>query len=80
MTAIELEIQAIVQKLAPEQKQKVLAFVEALEHTRPLTTDELLALPYEERQKAVRAAIESAKNEDFEVFEAYGEGDEEKRS
>jgi hypothetical protein len=57
----------------PKARQRVLGFLEQLDDERPLSALELMRLPAEERQKRVQAAIASAADENFEIFEAYSE-------
>ena len=59
--------------LTRKNQQRVLDFVAQLETERPLSARELMKLPYAERQRRVKAAIESSAHEDFETFEAYSE-------
>lgn len=73
MDVLEKEIIEKFQQLEPSARQRVLGFLERLEHERPLSALELMRLPAEERQRRVQAAIASAADEDFEVFEAYSE-------
>lgn len=73
MNEVEKEIIEKFQQLDPSARQRVLGFLEQLEHERPLSALELMRLPAEERQRRVQAAIASAADEDFEVFEAYSE-------
>ena len=73
MNVLEKEIIEKFQQLEPSARQRVLGFLEQLEHDRPLSALELMRLPAEERQRRVQAAIASAADEDFEIFEAYSE-------
>lgn len=73
MDMLEKEIIEKFQQLEPSARQRVLGFLEQLEHERPLSALELMRLPAEERQRRVQAAIASAADEDFETFEAYSE-------
>lgn len=73
MNVLEKEIIEKFQQLEPSARQRVLGFLEQLEHERPLSAFELMRLPAEERQRRVQAAIASAADEDFETFEAYSE-------
>jgi len=73
MNVLEQEIIEKFQQLEPSARQRVLGFLEQLEHERPLSALELMRLPAEERQRRVQAAIASAADEDFETFEAYSE-------
>lgn len=73
MNVLEKEIIEKFQQLDSSARQRVLGFLEQLEHERPLSALELMRLPAEERQRRVQAAIASAADEDFEVFEAYSE-------
>lgn len=70
---LEQEIIEKFQQLDPETRQRLLAFLEQLEHERPLSALELMRLPVAERQQRVQAALASAADEDFETFEAYSE-------
>ena len=70
---LENEIIEKFQQLDSSARQRVLGFLEQLEHERPLSALELMRLPAEERQRRVQAAIASAADEDFETFEAYSE-------
>lgn len=73
MSIPEQEIVQRIRNLSPEHQQRLLAFLQLLEEERPLTALEIMQLPPDERQRHVRAAIESAAYEDFEIFEAYSE-------
>jgi hypothetical protein len=73
MNVLEKEIIEKFQQLEPSARQRVLDFLEQLEHERPLSALELMRLPLEERRRRVQAAIVSAADEDFEIFEAYSE-------
>ena len=73
MNVLEKEIIEKFQQLEPSARQRVLGFLEQLEHDHPLSAIELMRLPAEERQRRVQAAIASAADEDFEIFEAYSE-------
>lgn len=73
MNVLEKEIIEKFQQLDSSARQRVLGFLEQLELERPLSALELMRLPAEERQRRVQAAIASAADEDFEVFEAYSE-------
>jgi hypothetical protein len=73
MSTLEQKILERISKLNPENQKRVLDFVQQLENEHPLSARELLKLPYEERQRRVKAAFDSAANEDFETFEAYSE-------
>lgn len=73
MNVIEKEIIEKFQQLDFEARQRLLDFLEQLDDQRPLTALELMRLPPEARQRHVQAAIASAANEDFELFEAYSE-------
>ncbi|MCK6580552.1 MAG: hypothetical protein L6Q98_20870 [Anaerolineae bacterium] len=70
MSALEKQILEHVRKLDPDHQRRVLEFVTQLEQERPLSARELLQLPIEERRRRVAEAIDSAKGEDFETFEA----------
>jgi hypothetical protein len=39
----------------------------------PLTPSELMKLPLEERNRIVKASFELAADEEFEIFEAFGD-------
>ena len=73
MDVLEKEIIEKFQQLDSSARQRVLDFLEHLEHERPLSALELMRLPAEERQRRVQAAIALAADEDFETFEAYSE-------
>jgi len=73
VSALEQEILERVRNLAPAKQLRVLDFLNELEHHRPLTARELMALPPAEREHYVKAAIATAAEEDFETFEAYTE-------
>jgi hypothetical protein len=79
MSAIEQAIIEKVKRLDEAQKQRVLDFVSELEtppaEERHYTLQELMKLPYEERNRIMIAAMQSSQNEDFEIFEADGEED-----
>ncbi|MCI0710806.1 MAG: hypothetical protein L0154_11655 [Chloroflexi bacterium] len=73
MNRLEQEIIEKFQQLDKAAQQRVLGFLEQLEHERPLSALELMRLPAEERQRRGQAAIVSAADVDFETFEAYSE-------
>ncbi len=73
MASLEQEILQRIHRLNPNKQQRVLDFVTQLENEHSESALELIRLPAEERQRRVRAAIESASDEDFEIFEAYSE-------
>ncbi len=73
MTILEQEIIEKFQQLEHSARQRVLDQLEHLTQDRPLSASELMRLPPEERQRRVQAAIASAADEDFEIFEAYSE-------
>jgi hypothetical protein len=73
---VEQQIMERLKNLDDAQKRRVLDFVHTLQPTpSAYTARELLLLPSDERDKLVAAAFEAADDEDFEVFEAYSEGD-----
>ncbi|MEL6406519.1 MAG: hypothetical protein AAFR81_19275 [Chloroflexota bacterium] len=69
-SVLEKEIIEKFQQLDASGRQRVLGFLEQFESERPLSAIELIRLPAEERQRRVEAAIDSAGNEEFEIFEA----------
>lgn len=73
MNLLEKEIIEKFQQLDASAKKRVLDFLEQLDNERPLSAIELMRLPIEERQRRVQTAIDSAADEDFEIFEAYSE-------
>jgi hypothetical protein len=74
MSAIEQEIFEIAKRLDEVKKQRLLDIARELETPEPeqkqYTMQDLMKLPYEERNRIMIAAMESSQNEDFEVFEA----------
>ena len=72
---IEQEIIEKFRQLAPSAKQHVLDFIGQIAQERPLSAIELMKLPPEVRQKHIAMTLDSAVDEDFEMFEAYSEED-----
>lgn len=78
MSALEYEILQRLTQLDETQKQKVLDFmrqIEPLPSSRTYTASELMQLPFEERSRILAQQFQLAAEEDFELFEAYGEED-----
>lgn len=79
MTTLKQELMEKISHLDEDQQRRVLEFIENLEaaitHGPPYTAQELMRLPFEERQKAVTAAFAAAADEGFEIFEAFGDED-----
>lgn len=76
MNGIEQQLLDKIGHLSTDQQQRVLEFVEELEGTRrQYTAQELMRLPPTQRETILRAQLEMAENEDFELFEAYSEED-----
>ncbi len=75
MSALEQEIIERLHKLGSEEQQKVLDFIERLQHRSPqhYSATELMQLPEEERDHLVAEAFDQAANMEFEIFEAYSE-------
>jgi hypothetical protein len=75
--SIEQQIVKKLRQLNETQQRRVLEFVDrASRQPAGYSASELLRLPADERERAVAAAFEAAADEDFEVFEAYSEKDE----
>jgi hypothetical protein len=70
MASIPVERQIVDQlsELDEAQKQRVLAFVNALHQGIGYSARDLLKLPQEEREQMVAAAFEAAADEEFETF------------
>ena len=78
MTSIERELIGKISHLNEDKQRKVLEFVESIEEApeeKHYTAQELMKLPFEERNRIAMLAIERSQNEDFEIFEAYSEED-----
>jgi hypothetical protein len=77
ITSIEQEIMDKIHNLDDQAKRRVLDFVNNIHISTPrlLTAHELMQLPFEERERLVKMALESSADEDFETFEAYTEDD-----
>jgi hypothetical protein len=78
MTTLERELIEKISHMDEEKQRKVLEFVRSIEEPPPQKTysaRELMKLPYEERNRLAKLALESSLDEDFEVFEALDEAD-----
>jgi hypothetical protein len=81
MSALEQEIFEKVKRLDEQQKAKVLEFIAHIAPAvpsvveRPYTARELMQLPYEERNRAVKAALRRAQDMDVEYFDVYDDAD-----
>jgi hypothetical protein len=76
MNGIEQQLFEKISHLSADQQQRVLEFVEELEAPRhQYSAQELMRLPPAQREAILRAQLEMAANEDFELFEAYSEED-----
>ena len=77
MSTIEHELAARISRLSPDQQRRVLEFVQTLEAASELaySARDLMKLPVEERIRLIEAAFALAAEEDFEIFEAYGDED-----
>jgi hypothetical protein len=77
MAAIEEEIMDKIRHLDETAKRRVLEFVNSIElpPQSPYRASALMKLPFEERERLVRAAIAASADQDFEIFEAYTEED-----
>jgi hypothetical protein len=77
MTPATHELIELVEKLDEQQRQQVLDYVRQLAAPtqRFYTVRELSQMSPKERQRHILAAFEAAKDEDFEIFEAYSEED-----
>lgn len=73
MNAIEQEILEKFRGLSSEHQQRVLEFVTQVGEQRSLSPTQLMQLPPEVRAHYIKASIESAAAEDFEIFEAYSQ-------
>jgi hypothetical protein len=69
MTTTE-RILELVERLDAQQQTQILRFAEHLTHTRPLSRDELLAMPLEERTQAIEAMLANTTFKAYEFFEA----------
>jgi hypothetical protein len=71
---LEREIIEQLRTLSSGDQQRVLRFIITLQDdTELLSANDLMQLPLAERNRRVQAAIESAADEDFEIFEAYSD-------
>ena len=74
MSAIEQELIEIVKRLSEVKKQRMLELAHELDKPdlpgKRYTMQELMKLPYEERNRIMIAAMESSRDEEFEIFEA----------
>ncbi len=76
MNSIEQQLFEKISHLSTDQQRHVLEFIEELEAPRQqYTAQELMQLPLVQREVILRAQLELAANEDFELFEAYSEED-----
>jgi hypothetical protein len=80
MTTLEQELFEKIRRLDENKQRRILEFVNHLETViipskPPYTAQQLMLLPYEERQKAVAAAFAAAADEDFEIFDTFGDED-----
>jgi hypothetical protein len=74
VNTIEQQILEKVSSLKPDQKLRVLAFVEQITtQQQHYTARELMRLPVAERNAILQAQLAQSAEEDFETFEAYSE-------
>ncbi len=79
MTTLEQELMEKISQLDENKQRRVLEFIVNIEtvvpHGPPYTAQELMRLPLEERQKAIADAFAAAADEDYEIFDAFGDDD-----
>jgi len=76
MSALERELIGRISHLDSEKQRRVLEFVRDLEEApanRIYSAQELMKLPFEERNRILQEQLQRAENENFETFEAYSE-------
>jgi hypothetical protein len=79
MTTLEQELMEKISRLDEDKQRRILEFVETIENGMPAertyTAQELMRLPFEERNRIAKAALERSLDDDVELFEAFGEAD-----
>ncbi len=79
MATLEQELMEKISHLNENQQRRILEIVEMIEHAdaaeRNYTARELMQLPFEERNRIAKAALNRSLDEDVELFEAFGEAD-----
>ena len=79
MTTLEQELIKKIHQLDEDKQRRILEIVEEMENVKPAeriyTAQELMRLPFEERNRIAKAALERSLNDDVELFEAFGEAD-----
>ena len=81
MSVLADELADIITRLDENKQRRLLEFAQQLVEEADirvpdtLTLEELARLPYEERNRAVAAALTRSLDDDVELFDAYGERD-----
>ncbi len=78
MTTLEQELIEKISRLDEDKQRRILEFVETIEDQSTehiYTAQELMRLPYEERNRIAQAALERSLNDDVELFETFDESD-----
>ena len=79
MTTFEQELMEKISRLDENKQRRILEFVETIENVKPVertyTTQELMRLPFEERNRIAQAALERSLDDDVELFEAFSDKD-----
>ncbi len=78
MTSIERELIEKISHLNEDAQRRVLEFVQSIEQPpeqRNYTARELMKLPYEERNRLAKLALERSLDQDVEFFDTLDEAD-----
>ncbi len=78
MSTLERELIEKIKHMDEPHRKRVLEFIremDSLAAKKSYSADELLKLPYEERNRLVAEALARTADEDVEFFEAYSEAD-----
>jgi hypothetical protein len=79
MTTLKQELIEKIDRLDEDKQRRILEFVETIEDVIPVerayTAQELMRLPFEERNRLAKAALSRSLDEDVELFEAFGDAD-----
>ena len=79
MTTVEQELMEKIHLLDEDGQRHILKIVKEMENVksaeRTYTAQELMRLPFEERNRIAKAALERSLDDDVELFEAFGEAD-----
>ena len=79
MTTLEQQLIEKISQLDEDKQRQVLDFVETIEAAKPsphhYTAQELMRLPFEERNRIAQAELQRSLQDDIELLETFDEAD-----